>query len=144
MEKELEVKNDVRSLLLHVLERLEKLEELVVTQKKLEEAYLLSILIKLLRIGSFPIDLSERAKRLLEIQEWLNARRVKDDIIKSILEILALKGPMNLSVLTKEVRRYRGKASRRIIRKKISMLKDEGILEIEDKGREKVIKLKEK
>ncbi|RLF07976.1 MAG: hypothetical protein DRJ64_01990, partial [Thermoprotei archaeon] len=93
---------------------------------------------------SFPIDLSERAKRLLEIQEWLNARRVKDDIIKSILEILALKGPMNLSVLTEEVRRYRGKASRRIIRKKINMLKDEGILEIKDKGREKVIKLKEK
>jgi len=134
---------DVKELLFNVLDRLEKLESMVLNQKRYEEAYMLSVLVKILKMGSYPLELSNDIKRLMKVQEWLGVERIKDDIIRAILEVLALRGPMNISTLTREVRRYRGKASRRIIRNKIRELVKRGILEVIVSGREKVVRIKE-
>ena len=131
---------DVKELLFNVLDRLEKLESMVLDQRRYEEAYMLSVLVKILKMGSYPLELSNDIKRLMKVQEWLGVERIKDDIIRAILEVLALKGPMNISTLTREVRR---KASRRIIRNKIKELVRRGILEVIVSGREKVVRIKE-
>ncbi len=135
--------DDIIELLSTILIRLEKLEKMVVEQRRYEEAYVISVLAKILKIGSYPLEFTQNIKKLIRVQEWLTSESIKDDIIRSMLEILALKGPMNISSLTREIRRYRGKASRRIIRGKINELVKRGILEIIVSGREKVVKLKE-
>jgi hypothetical protein len=53
----------------------------------------------------------------------------RDEISRIILNVLALKGPQNISGLTREVQRERGKSSRVTIRKKVLELIDEGLIE---------------
>ncbi|MGD2142459.1 MAG: hypothetical protein PVH79_03140, partial [Candidatus Bathyarchaeota archaeon] len=53
----------------------------------------------------------------------------RDEISRIILNALALKGPMNISQLAREVASERGSASRVTIRKRIKSLLEEGIVE---------------
>jgi len=57
----------------------------------------------------------------------------RDEVSRIILNALALKGPMNISQLTREVARERGSASRVTVRKRINMLLDVGVVE-KDEG----------
>jgi hypothetical protein len=60
--------------------------------------------------------------RIVSARKLIESTRQKDEISKIILNYVALKGPKNVSELTREVGRQRGKASRTTIRKKVRQL----------------------
>jgi hypothetical protein len=64
-----------------------------------------------------------------------------DSISKSIIIALESKERLNLSQLTEEVRKERGSASRRIIRERVDVLIDKGILDEVDSGYGRQIEL---
>jgi hypothetical protein len=62
--------------------------------------------------------------RLVSARHLIESTAQKDEINKIILNYIALKGPKNISELTREVGRQRGKASRTTVRKKVKQLVD--------------------
>ena len=60
--------------------------------------------------------------RLVSARKLIESISQKDEISKIILNYIALKGPKNISELTREVGRQRGKKSRTTIRKKVTQL----------------------
>ena len=60
--------------------------------------------------------------RLVSARKLIQSTSQKDEIKKIILNYIALKGPKNISELTREVGRQRGKKSRTTIRKKVKQL----------------------
>ena len=62
--------------------------------------------------------------RIVSARKLIESTSQKDEIKKIILNYVALKGPKNISELTREVGRQRGKASRTTIRKKVKQLVD--------------------
>ena len=60
--------------------------------------------------------------RIVSARHLIESTAQKDEINKIILNYIALKGPKNISELTREVGRQRGKASRTTIRKKVKQL----------------------
>lgn len=60
--------------------------------------------------------------RLVSARKLIESTSQKDEINKIILNYIALKGPKNISELTREVGRQRGKKSRTTIRKKVKQL----------------------
>jgi len=74
--------------------------------------------------------------RLLAIERYLKESAIfRDEISRLIVQALAVKGPMNISQITAELRARRGKASRRIVRKRLERLLGEGIVkEVEARG----------
>jgi hypothetical protein len=62
--------------------------------------------------------------RIVSARKLIHSTKQKDEIKKIILNYIALKGPKNISELTREVGRQRGKASRTTIRRKIKQLID--------------------
>lgn len=120
--------------------RLEKLEErLSKTEGGDEAARILALALKLVRTGGLAADLTWLAARLAKVQPLIAAAR--DELSRSILEVVALKGPLNISALTEELRRYRGKASRRIVAERVARMAEEGLLSVAVRGREKVVDL---
>jgi len=73
---------------------------------------------------SEPVKVLERltaARRLLRRRTV-----VKDPLSQTIIGILAVKGSLNVSQITREVQAVRGKASRRIIRERLKRLEENG------------------
>jgi hypothetical protein len=62
--------------------------------------------------------------RLVSARHLIESTAQKEEINKIILNYIALKGPKNISELTREVGRQRGKASRTTVRKKVKQLVD--------------------
>jgi hypothetical protein len=60
--------------------------------------------------------------RIVSASRLIESTSQKDEINKIILNYIAVKGPKNLSELTREIRRQRGKASRTTIRKRVKQL----------------------
>jgi len=60
--------------------------------------------------------------RILSARHLIESISQKDEINKIILNCIALKGPKNISELTREMRRQRGKASRTTIRNRVKQL----------------------
>ncbi len=69
-------------------------------------------------------------QRLLGVRRYLERTpESRDEVSRIILNALALKGPMNISQMTREVERERGSASRVTVRKRVRSMMEEGTLE---------------
>ena len=69
-------------------------------------------------------------QRLMSVQRRLKrTEEPRDEISRIIMNVLAIKGPQNISGLTSEVQRERGTGSRVTIRKKVLTLVEEGVVE---------------
>jgi hypothetical protein len=60
--------------------------------------------------------------RIVEARKLIERSSEKDEINKIILNYIAVKGPKNISELTREVGRQRGKSSRTTIRNRVKQL----------------------
>ena len=83
------------------------------------------------------VGLANAARRLAKARRLMTGLR--DELSRSIIEILAVRGPLNISRLTLELRKRRGRASRRIVSDRVKMLKEKGLVTITSKGREKIV-----
>jgi hypothetical protein len=112
----------------YVMKRLDYLEELLTQNQEYPE---LSKVMSSLRMGtslySEPLKLIQR---IVSLQRRIKrTQESRDEISRIILNVLAIRGPQNVSSLTREVQLERGKGSRVTIRKKLLELVNEGIVE---------------
>ncbi|UCD45740.1 MAG: hypothetical protein JSV27_04445 [Candidatus Bathyarchaeota archaeon] len=110
-----------------MMKRLDYLEAILTESRKYPE---LAQLMGDLRVGTAlygePLKLIQR---LLGVRRYLEkAPESRDEVSRIILNALAIKGPMNISQLTREIAGERGSASRVTVRKRIQDLLEEGII----------------
>jgi hypothetical protein len=124
LEDELKELNEKLELM---MKRLDYIEALMTQSQEYPE---LSRIMSGLRVGtslySEPLKLIQR---LVSVQRRLKRSEPRDEISRIILNVLAIKGPQNVSSLTREIQMERGKGSRVTIRKKLLELMDEGLIE---------------
>ena len=87
-------------------------------------------------MGDLKVGAALYGEPLKLIQRLLGVRRYlektpdsRDEVSRIILNSLALKGPMNISQMTREAERERGTASRVTVRKRVQDLLEEGAIE---------------
>ena len=125
------VEEDLKALnekLGQMIRRLDYLEAILTESRQYPE---LARLMGDLRVGAAlygePLKLIQR---LLGVRRYLDGSpESRDEVSRIILNALALKGPMNISQLTREVARERGAASRVTVRKRVHSLISEGVVE---------------
>ncbi|MGC8678748.1 MAG: ArsR family transcriptional regulator [Fervidicoccaceae archaeon] len=126
-------------LLKEVLNRLEKLEELILTH--IEDP---TMRLALELAMSFQIPVLRATQIALRISNVFLKERKKDPISLAILMILAMeKRSMSVSELSRKVKELRGTASRRVISEKVKMLEEKGILRTSKTGRSLLVALGE-
>lgn len=111
-----------------MIKRLDYIEALMTQSQEYPE---LSRVMNGLRVGtslySEPLKLIQR---LVSVQHRLKrSKDPRDEVSRIILNVLAIKGPQNVSGLTREVQLERGTGSRVTIRKKLLELMEEGLIE---------------
>jgi hypothetical protein len=111
-----------------MMKRLDYMEALLTQNQEYPE---LSKVMGSLKVGtslySEPLKLIQR---LICVQRRLKrSDERRDEVSRIIMNVLAIKGPQNISGLTSEVQRERGTGSRVTVRKKIVALVEEGVVE---------------
>ena len=79
---------------------------------------------------------TEEYRRIIAYEKLIRSEKI-DKISQEILRILAYIGPMNISEITKELRRRRGRASRRTVSQRLKNLEEKGLVTLNKKGKEK-------
>lgn len=111
-----------------MMKRLDYMEALLTQNQEYPE---LSRVMSSLKVGtslySEPLKLIQR---LMSVQRRLKrSDEHRDEISRIIMNVLAIKGPQNISGLTREVQIERGTGSRVTVRKKVLELVEEGVIE---------------
>ncbi len=111
-----------------MMKRLDYMEALLTQNQEYPE---LSRVMSSLKVGtslySEPLKLIQR---LMSVQRRLKrSDEHRDEISRIIMNVLAIKGPQNISGLTREVQIERGTGSRVTVRKKVMELVEEGVVE---------------
>ena len=111
-----------------MMQRLDYLEAILTESRQYPEIAQL--------MGDLKVGAALYGEPLKLIQRLLGVRRhlertpeSRDEVSRIILNALALKGPMNISQMTREVERERGSASRITVRKRVRSMTEEGVLE---------------
>ena len=114
-----------------VLERLEEIERLL--KGYMEDEYL-SYVKRILGSYFRLIDIYMRDGRISPAAVF---PEVNDEISREIVEILFVRGSMNTTEVTRELKERRGSASRRIVRERLKDLTDAGIVDRIERKNEK-------
>ena len=125
---------DLNDKLEEVIRRLNSLEAMITETRRYPEV---ANLMHNLKIGAQLYDEPlKMIQRLLEVKHYLDRNtESRDEITREILNVLALKGPQNISELTREIASIRGKASRVTVKKRIdALLKEKIVTKIETGG----------
>ena len=125
-----------------IISRLDLLEQLILDKPEYEG---LAASLRLTRIGigmyGEPLKI---AARLKNAEKYLHQKPIaQDDISRCIVQALAVKGPLNVSAITRQIAAMRGKSSRRIVRDRVKMLLQQGVL-LKANGRVPLYDLAEK
>jgi hypothetical protein len=103
-----------------IIQRLDFLEALLIENEEYPEvvSFLRSIRYGTTLYGE-PLKTLER---LVSAKQLIESVSQTDEITKTIINHIALKGPRNISQLAREMKYHRGKASRTTIRKKVKQI----------------------
>jgi hypothetical protein len=125
-----------------ILHRLDFLEQLILDKPEYE-GLVASLRLTRMGIGMYGEPL-KIAARLKNAEKYLHEKPIaQDEISRCIVQALAVKGPLNISAITRQVAAIRGKSSRRIVRDRTKMLTQHGVL-LKTAGRVPMYDLAEK
>ncbi len=108
------------------MRRLDLIEAVLTEQRSYPE--LVAVMSDLRMSASLYNEPLKLIQRLITVRRITQRAEPRDEVSRIILNTLAVKGALNVSELAREVAVARGSASRVTVRKRLSILIDEGII----------------